>query len=753
MKVELLAPAGNMEAAISAFKSGSDAIYLAGPTYGARAYANNFSLEELQEIIKYAHIREKNVYVTVNTIIYESEIEDAIKFLDFLYLNDCDGVIVQDLGLADIISKRYPDMALHASTQMNIHTVKQAQALKEMGFKRIVLAREVPFNIIKEIKEKVDVELEVFIHGALCVSYSGNCYFSSIVGKRSGNRGRCAQPCRLTYKLDDDKEKYYLSPKDLCTIEYVNKLVEIGVDSLKIEGRMKRSEYVAQVVSSYRKVLDNTNVNIKKEIEDLKLIFNRDFTKGFLFDEDNNNFSNLENQNHQGLKLGRVISIFKDKVKIKLERELNFGDSIRLVGKITDAVTVNQMYVNEKLVKKAKIGEVVSLKVHEEGLNNANVFITTSSDQIESLRNIEEKNKITINGNFYFENNKFILKINDGENIISVESLEEAVLANNDLSSRIKEQINKTGNTIYVFDKIDVETSGMMIPIKEVNRMRRDALALLDEARSKRYLNRKIVEYSFNNLAIEVDNPIISVKVRNEEQLKVALDLNVSLIYVEGYDLYKKYSNLENVKYANPRINGEKEIGSLTSSVSNLKNNNTSVYMNVVNSFSAYKLFSEGAKSVGLSIELAKDDIIDLINSFNERYNINGNFEMMVYGYYELIISKYCPLQKKMKCVNKNCNLCLKENHYLIDRMGFAFPIIKGEGCYTKILNSKRVHLVKYLKELKDIGINKFLLDFSIEDKDEVKRIIEMYQKALNYDIILMKEENVTYGHFNEGVL
>lgn len=753
MKVELLAPAGNMEAAISAFKSGSDAIYLAGPTYGARAYANNFSLEELQEIIKYAHIRDKNVYVTVNTIIYESEIEDAIKFLDFLYLNDCDGVIVQDLGLADIISKRYPDMALHASTQMNIHTVKQVQALKEMGFKRIVLAREVPFNIIKEIKEKVDVELEVFIHGALCVSYSGNCYFSSIVGKRSGNRGRCAQPCRLTYKLDDDKEKYYLSPKDLCTIEYVNKLVEIGVDSLKIEGRMKRSEYVAQVVSSYRKVLDNTNVNIVKEIEDLKLIFNRDFTKGFLFDEGNNNFSNLENQNHQGLKLGRVISTFKDKVKIKLERELNFGDSIRLVGKITDAVTVNQMYVNEKLVKKAKTGEVVSLKVHEEGLNNANVFITTSNIQIESLRNIEEKNKISINGNFYYKNNKFILKINDGKNIISIESLEEAVLANNDLSSRIKEQINKTGNTIYDFDEINVETSGMMIPVKEVNRMRRDALALLDEARSKRYLGRKIVEYSFNNLAIEVDNPLITVKVRTEEQLRVALDLNVSLIYVEGYDLYKKYSDLENVKYANPRIDGEKEIESLTSSLSNLKNNNTSVYMNVVNSFSAYKLFSKGAKSVGLSIELAKEDIIDLINSFNERYNIKGNFEMMVYGYYELMISKYCPLQKKMKCTNKNCNLCLKENHYLIDRMGFAFPIIKGEGCYTKILNSKRVHLVKYLKELKDIGINKFLLDFSIEEKDEVKRIIEMYQKALNYDIILMKEENVTYGHFNEGVL
>ena len=318
MKVELLAPAGNMASAVAAINSGCDAIYLAGPQYGARAYADNFSLDELKEVIKFAHIRDKSVFVTVNTVLFEDEIKDAIKFLEFLYLNDCDGVIVQDLGLVEIILKKYPDMPVHASTQMNIHTFSQAKKLQELGFKRIVLARETPFEVIKEIKEKLSVEIEVFVHGALCVSYSGNCYFSSVVGKRSGNRGRCAQPCRMLYKLDDNKEKYYLSPKDLCTLEEIKRLVDIGVNSFKIEGRMKRSEYVGQVVSSYRKILDNKEYDLNKEINDLKLIFNREFTKGFLFNEHNNKFINVENQNHQGIKIGKVLSSNNNKVRVKL---------------------------------------------------------------------------------------------------------------------------------------------------------------------------------------------------------------------------------------------------------------------------------------------------------------------------------------------------------------------------------------------------------------------------------------------------
>ena len=755
MKVELLAPAGNMASAVAAINSGCDAIYLAGPQYGARAYADNFSLDELKEVIKFAHIRDKSVFVTVNTVLFEDEIKDAIKFLEFLYLNDCDGVIVQDLGLVEIILKKYPDMPVHASTQMNIHTFSQAKKLQDLGFKRIVLARETPFEVIKEIKEKLSVEIEVFVHGALCVSYSGNCYFSSVVGKRSGNRGRCAQPCRMLYKLDDNKEKYYLSPKDLCTIEEIRKLVEIGVNSFKIEGRMKRSEYVGQVVSSYRKILDNKEYDLNKEINDLKLIFNREFTKGFLFGEHNNKFINVENQNHQGIKIGKVLSSNNNKVRVKLDKELEFGDSIRIVSsKKTDAVTINQMYLNSNLIKKAKKGDIVTFKTHENELENGDIFLTTSISQINTLQEKISNNDyiVNINGSCYAKDGKLVLEVSDGKNKVIATSEEDVVSSNNDLTERIKEQLQKTKSTIYRFKELKINLNKMMISIKGINQLRRDALVLLDEARSKRYNNRVVRKYYFDELSYEKESPKITVRVKNEEQLVMAINEQVERIYVEDYKLYQKYKD-QNVLYSEARVNPIDTMNSLTSSIANLNGKYSSVYMNVNNSFAIYKLLKEGCKSVGLSIELSKDDIEETIENFESRYNFTPNLEMMVYGYYELMISKYCPIQKKYNVEKKNCNLCMKERHYLVDRMGFKFPIIKGEGCYTKILNCKKTYLLHNLIELKKMGISSFLLDFSIETGEETKEIIRLFKEGLNKEMPKTQVNDVTFGHYNEGVL
>ena len=231
-KIELLAPAGTRDSFFAAINNGADAIYLAGKAFGARASADNFTDQEIKELIQYAHIRDKKVYVTVNTIIFEDELADVIKFIEFLYINDVDAIIIQDLGLAMVVHEKYPDLALHASTQMNIHNINMVKTIQKLGFKRIVLPREMPLETIKQIKKEVDIELEVFIHGALCVSYSGNCYFSSLIGKRSGNRGRCAQPCRLPYTLLN-QEKYWLSPKELCTIDKIKELIEEGIDSFK----------------------------------------------------------------------------------------------------------------------------------------------------------------------------------------------------------------------------------------------------------------------------------------------------------------------------------------------------------------------------------------------------------------------------------------------------------------------------------------------------------------------------------------
>lgn len=760
MNIELLAPAGNIDAAYASFKNGSDAIYLAGPSFGARAYANNFSLEEIKEIIEYAHIIDKKVYITVNTLLFEKEIDEVLKFLDYIYENDCDAVIVQDLGLAEIINKRYPGLDIHASTQMNIHTVDDALKLKELGYKRIVLAREASIDVIKEIKEKVDIELEVFIHGALCVSYSGNCYFSSIVGKRSGNRGRCAQPCRKEYTLVNNNDnsrqkwKYYLSPKDLCTIDRINELKEIGVDSLKIEGRMKRAEYVAQVVKTYRKALLGESI-LEKDLKDLKLIFNREFTKGFIFNESNNNYSNLKYQNHQGVLIGKVTSTYKDKVTIKLSEDLVIDDAIRLVGKNSDAITINNMYVNNKLVKEASKGSLVTIKVHEKNLDNASVFLTTSIKQIKDLQNDNQKNiKIAINGKCYLEDDYFVLEISDGKNIVKEKSLEKSSLSEKDFSQRFYEQINKTNESNYIFNSLTLDVKSRIISIKEINRLRREALKKLDLLRGKRYKNRYIKEYTFNKLNLEKQPSTITVKVSNEEQLKAAISEDVKIIYVANLELYKKYCETYNLIYASPRINDNThKQNMLTSSISKVRDNYGSVYMNVTNSYSAYKLFSLGIKSVGLSIELSENDIIDLIENFKKNFSNDLNFEMMVYGYYELMISKYCPIQKELGIECKNCNMCIKNSYSLVDKLGYDFRVIKGEGCYTKILNSKRVHLIKYISKLKEIGISRFLLDFSVEDFNETKEIIKLYNLAFNGIIKEEKLSNVTYGHFNEGVL
>ena len=238
--VELLSPAGDIEKLKIAVQNGADAIYMAGKKFGARAFSKNFEDDEILEAIKYCHLYGVKLYITINTIVYEDEVEEFIDYVEFLYKNNVDDVIIQDLGMADLIHKKFPDITLHASTQMNIHDISGLKSLKEMGFKRVVLAREVDLETIKQMKKEVDIELEVFIHGALCISCSGNCYYSYFEMNRSGNRGMCAQLCRQPYKLyKEDNEikledKYLLSPKDLCTVKKLDELIDAGIDSFKI---------------------------------------------------------------------------------------------------------------------------------------------------------------------------------------------------------------------------------------------------------------------------------------------------------------------------------------------------------------------------------------------------------------------------------------------------------------------------------------------------------------------------------------
>ena len=306
--MELLAPSGNIETFYTALNSGADAIYIGGKAFSARAYASNFSDEEVKECIKEAHLRNVKVYITVNTLLFEDELEVCLnqckKYIEY----GVDAFIVQDLGLVSLLRRAFPDFPLHASTQLNVHNIDEANKLKKIGITRVVLARETPLKVVKEIIDKTHLEVEVFVHGALCVSQSGQCLMSSFIGNRSGNRGRCAQPCRMKGKLVStsfSKSGYMLSTKELCTLPYIDELKKAGVVSLKIEGRMKGIEYLYITVSYYRKKLDGESFNIDEAYKDLKLVFNRDFTKGFINNESQTCLLNQNSSSHQGIYLGK----------------------------------------------------------------------------------------------------------------------------------------------------------------------------------------------------------------------------------------------------------------------------------------------------------------------------------------------------------------------------------------------------------------------------------------------------------------
>ena len=288
-KPELLAPAGDLNTLKVAIQAGADAVYIGGRSFGARYFATNFTDEDLKEAVIYAHERLKKVYVTVNTIIYESEFNLLEEYIDYLYEINVDAIIVQDLGVISLVRKKYPDFEIHASTQMNVFNSNGIKILKKLGIKRVVLARETDIDTIKELV-KEGLEIEVFIHGALCFSYSGNCLMSYSIGSRSGNRGKCAQPCRKTYSLYENNnlivnKKALLSMKDLCTINNIQDLINANVASFKIEGRMKSSEYVYTVVKSYRNAIDKNMKSSDESIKKMKIMFNRKFTSGYLFKE------------------------------------------------------------------------------------------------------------------------------------------------------------------------------------------------------------------------------------------------------------------------------------------------------------------------------------------------------------------------------------------------------------------------------------------------------------------------------------
>ena len=362
-KVEILAPAGTMESLVAAINKGADAVYLGGNKFSARAYASNFDNDNMLKAVDYAHSYDVKIYVTLNTILKENEIEEAVRYVGYLYEIGVDALIIQDLGLLKRIKEEFPLMEVHASTQMTIHNGEAAVYFKDKGFHRIVLSREMTLEEIKYISKDLAIETEMFVHGAICVAYSGQCLMSSMIGGRSGNRGRCAQPCRMEYTLkgehSGETKGHLLSPKDMCTIEDVEDIVDTGVYSLKIEGRMKRAEYVAGVVDNYKKAVDKVLYNNKYDDQagkrQLLQLFNRSgFTNAYLKKNTGKDMMSFNSPKNSGISLG-VVDKNGD---IVIKEDLNVGDGIRYRDK---GFTLSKILYKGNEVKSAKRGDKVKL--------------------------------------------------------------------------------------------------------------------------------------------------------------------------------------------------------------------------------------------------------------------------------------------------------------------------------------------------------------------------------------------------------
>lgn len=704
-KVELLAPAGDFSCLKAAIEAGCDAVYIGGKLFGARAFSSNFTDDEIIKAINYAHLFGVKVYVTTNTLIYDKEVERFLEYISFLHKNNVDAVIIQDLGMLDLVRQTFPNLEVHASTQMHIHNLDGASFMKKLGVKRVVLARETSISKIKEIKEKTNIDIEIFIHGALCVSYSGQCLMSSLIGNRSGNRGTCAGSCRQSYSIVDENNniilnnKYPLSMKDLCSLENLKTLLDIGVTSLKIEGRMKSSSYVYTVVKLYRLAIDsyykNNNIYIdEKELYNLKKIFNREFTKGFLFDEENNKVINMKRPNHQGVEIGKVINYKNNVATIKLNDEININDGLRIVGKKDIGVNVNNFYINSKLVKTAKKGDIIIIKVNDKVEKDDKVLLTLDSKLNEEINNIISSNqrKVLVKAKFIAKEDKQItFELTDFINKVVVISENKVTKALNKpiTKEEIKEKLNKIKDTVYKYESLDIEIDdNIFIPLNIINDLKRKAFEELNNKRLYK-IPYKRCEYKRN------------VKSYPKEKL-----LNILILKDEDIDsLKKKYdyiyssNNIDNTILLLPRVidkykeNYNKDV--LVGDIGYFNKHKgciTDTSFNVVNSYTVAFLHSLGAERVTLSYELTKKQIEILINAYEERYKAHPNLELVVEGYEEVMISKFS--------LNKYFN---NDKLYLKDRFNNLYKIKEKDNLMIIYNYKKRkdFNLSYY-----DIGIN-----------------------------------------------
>ena len=701
--MKIVAPAGNMERFYSAISATADEIYLGLKGFGARRNAENFTVEELKKAIDYAHLRGSRIFLTLNTIMTNREIELLHPTLKDLYNYGLDAIIVQDIGYAEYLHKNFPSIEIHGSTQMTVANYYEINYLKELGFKRIVLPRELSFEEIKEIRKNTDMELEVFVSGSLCISFSGNCYMSSFIGGRSGNRGMCAQPCRKEYKTSCGKKSYFLSPKDqLYGLDEIKKLQEIGVESIKVEGRMKDVSYVYETVSYFRSLING----IDKE-ENTHKLFNRGYSKGYFYDNDKN-IMNRDYSYNMGEKIGEVIG-----KNIRLDEDIVSGDGITFVSKDyknLGGTYINKIaYKNEKLILNFPDGTKYIFRNYNKRLN----------DEIsKKIKNTDKK--LEINFDFTAKlDKKLILKTyledENGNRILNLEEISETLTQKAQKRAISEEDINEKlseiGDSEFTVKniKIDIDEN-IFIPLSELKNLKRNAVEKFREkilSYFRRDLDRELKENNqeYFKLEIEKDKPKdleIRVIVSNEEQKNflenIKNEYNIKEIYYRTYDIAKQ-SMLGQHNLDNKLASNLYEL---------LENKNSDVMlnwnMNIVNSYTINVL-----------------EKIKKLESFIISPEINFS-KIRELG--KTRLKKALLVYSKLKGMTIDVDIADNKNEVITNKENDKFNIIRNKYG-TEIFLDKPLNIINIMEDIKKLNVDIVVLEFTTETIEDIKKVLK----------------------------
>ena len=637
-KPELLSPAGNFACLKAAIANGADAVYLGGKNFSARAFANNFDSEELTQAIRYAHLRGVRIFVTLNTLLNEKEFENALKMADFYYRSNVDALLIQDLGLYYVLKERYPDFELHCSTQMHVHNLEGVKNAKKLGFKRVVLARESDLELIRECCGQ-GIEVEVFVHGAICVSYSGQCLMSSYAKSRSANKGMCAQCCRLKYDLYEDDEKvktdtkYLLSPRDNCLIDDIPDLIDAGVSSFKIEGRMKSSAYVGYVTSLYRKAIDEycegRRYKISQdELDKLKVLFNRNFTDDLLHDR--NELFGQKTPNHLGIEIGEVLYNKNDHTYIRLSRDLNQFDGIR-IGEF--GCIVNMLYKDGLLVSNALKGDTVSILSKEK--LSGKVFKTQDYILENEINETNEKKvPLDVELSIYPDKNVEVsLKSLNDKYTITTDIIAQEALKAPLNEETVNRQFGKLNDTEYYLNSLKLNSENAFLSVSQLNEIRRNVITKFNEYRLNSFRREKL---SSEADLSEIKNDIDEGKMI-EKGDKILLDQKQ---YPINFVINKesRYIDSDNAVVC--------EFGGL---LKQYRSKIAYYTLNVCNSYAYEFLKRLGFEHIVLSSELKDNEIKDLIEAYEMRNKCIIKPYRLVSGKRVLMYIKSKPFARYVK--------------------------------------------------------------------------------------------------------